>query len=137
MVVIYDRFVFFSVEKFFIPLLYSCLNILVQKSCEKEKESECAYVCMCLCLCVLHAYVERSCASACVCECVGMCACEQGGASRKIVRKVIVSEKSVEGKGESWLHRLIVDMTIMRQFDGIVRTRKFSVCENDVQRKSL
>lgn len=30
MVVIYDRFVFFSVEKFFIPLLYSCLNILVQ-----------------------------------------------------------------------------------------------------------
>lgn len=33
MVVIYDRFVFFSVEKFFIPLLYSCLNILVQRSC--------------------------------------------------------------------------------------------------------
>lgn len=32
MVVIYDRFVFFSVEKFFIPLLYSCLNILVQRS---------------------------------------------------------------------------------------------------------
>lgn len=31
MVVIYDRFVFFSVEKFFIPLLYSCLNILVQR----------------------------------------------------------------------------------------------------------
>ena len=36
MVVTYDRFVFFSVEKFFIPLLYSCLNILVQRKCERR-----------------------------------------------------------------------------------------------------
>lgn len=36
MVVTYDRFVFFSVEKFFIPLLYSCLNILVRKKKKKK-----------------------------------------------------------------------------------------------------
>jgi hypothetical protein len=52
MVVIYDRFVFFSVEKFFIPLLYSCLNILVQRSCvsactrERFCARECVFVCV-------------------------------------------------------------------------------------------
>lgn len=64
MVVIYDRFVFFSVEKFFIPLLYSCLNILVQRSLR-----EC--MCMCgtfLCICMRGSvYVV----------CVGVC--ERGG----------------------------------------------------------
>lgn len=56
MVVIYDRFVFFSVEKFFIPLLYSCLNILVQRSCastsERASERMRLRVCMCVCACV-------------------------------------------------------------------------------------
>jgi len=90
MVVIYDRFVFFSVEKFFIPLLYSCLNILVQRSC--------ASVCVCVrmlyvcgtwttvvpvhlrararaCVCVLCTFLR-----VCVCVCV---ACERGGAPRE------------------------------------------------------
>lgn len=40
MVVTYDRFVFFSVEKFFIPLLYSCLYILVPSKREREREKE-------------------------------------------------------------------------------------------------
>lgn len=75
MVVIYDRFVFFSVEKFFIPLLYSCLNILVQRSLR-----ECVYMC-----------VERFCVSACcgsvyvVCMYV-MCASE-GVALRENMRE--------------------------------------------------
>lgn len=66
MVVIYDRFVFFSVEKFFIPLLYSCLNILVQRSCV----STC-----------IREYVS-------VRENVRVCmrVCEQGGASRESTR---------------------------------------------------
>lgn len=55
MVVIYDRFVFFSVEKFFIPLLYSCLNILVQRSCEWASKH--ARMCMCVCVRGLYAWV--------------------------------------------------------------------------------
>ena len=57
-VVIYDRFVFFSVEKFFIPLLYSCLNILVQyvsandmreieRQQEEYRENVSAHLCVC------------------------------------------------------------------------------------------
>lgn len=67
MVVIYDRFVFFSVEKFFIPLLYSCLNILVQRSCV----SACTHV---------DVSVREN-----VRVCMRVC-CEQGGASRESTR---------------------------------------------------
>lgn len=55
MVVIYDRFVFFSVEKFFIPLLYSCLNILVQRSCANAcLQDISAYLHACLYACFMR-----------------------------------------------------------------------------------
>lgn len=94
MVVIYDRFVFFSVEKFFIPLLYSCLNILVQRSCAStsERASECMCMCVrmraCVCVCVyvficIHVIILY------ICVRVGgdVSACERGGKSRERVRK--------------------------------------------------
>jgi len=100
MVVIYDRFVFFSVEKFFIPLLYSCLNILVQRSC--------ASVCVCMCVraCVLGCTFLRVCVCACACVCTRV-AYERGGAPRERsatekdrTRGMICREGGERGRGE-------------------------------------
>lgn len=83
MVVIYDRFVFFSVEKFFIPLLYSCLNILVQKKLrerKRERESECMRI--------SNNFVRLyGCECVYMCMCIYVRACERGGGLRKRGRK--------------------------------------------------
>lgn len=106
MVVIYDRFVFFSVEKFFIPLLYSCLNILVQRSCASTSERVricvvCGvYACVCVYACARASVYMRPfrvslCAFICVDASADVCKCMRA-------RGCVAREcESKEGRDES------------------------------------